>query len=723
MKIRYIALVLATVPMFAFAATVRSAADRAGGSRVSVAMTKGLQSAALKKSATTTNVPTNGTVAQETDDKSSNLDADACREEYRTCMDEFCLLDESEGERCACSDNVRQAKNIIQEIQDIQAKAETLYTEGVEREKLGSRADWVFSATDKAQDSDLKNGLYEWMYGGKDAESLSADDEIGDNLYAMAAEVCEDVLARCDKKIASKEEQLYLREITKNCKAFDTFLGDQKRAAESNLKTAQAAVRSTRASMMSQTDKYNRGECLLAYRSCIADKGGCGVDFENCLDADLLGRRAHACENILDQCMRSRDLVLQDWEAEQKYVLDRATAINADNLLATCNAKTQNCLEERCSASTDVLCLNDIEVAAGICPIIGECDDAIGGKGTSAFKTLWKNKLASLRITFCQNDVAKCMQEKCGINYDAPQCTGQGANTIANLCPQKLFFSCNQVGTDVYTTLMNAVKLNLNYQQLENCVNYYADLMGRTCGMDMACLASSQTVMTYKRLQTGDEFADIEQQVVDEAEGAVEKFFKTMDKDATVKACNSVNGNSDAVAGATKFVAKERAKARYLAELEAQQLKLVRKASIKEAQKDCYSRFAVESRPSGEGSYIYISSVSFEPSLRNCHVCRKQRVCATGGKSKESGALEGAIGGVGAGASTGAMAGPWGAIILGAVGGIAGGVMGANATGEKTSCQEIESCEDINMGDVDDVVTGSSITQQSYTTQQNYYDR
>ena len=693
MKIRYFALILAIMPALAYAATVRSGADRAGAGRVSVAMGKGVQSMALKKSATTGPKTAETTSVQE-ETESDILDAEKCREEYRACMDEYCLLDESEGERCACSDNIKQSKSIIQEIQKIQTDAEKLYAEGVEREKLGAKADWVFGASDKAQESASGINFYDWVMGGTSEESLTADDEIGDNLYSMAAESCADILTRCDAKVATREEQLYLREITKNCKAFDGYLTDQKRAAESNLTTAQAAVRSARALIMDKTNKYNRGECLLAYRSCIADKGGCGVDFENCLDENLLQRRAYACDNILDQCMGAREFVLQDWEAEKVSIVKRANEVSKNNMLATCNARTTNCLEERCSSSTDVLCLNNIDVAAGICPVITDCDTEVKG-----FKSLWKSKLASLRIDFCQRDVAKCMQDKCGLNYDAPQCTGQGAKAITDMCPQNMFFSCDSVSSDHYNIMLNAIVLNLNYQQLDNCINYYADLMGRTCGLDMSCLPNSKEAATYTNLQ---KYNEVHTKVEQEAQNAVDELFKVLAKDKTVKACASVNGNLDAVASATMFSAKERAKVRYLAELNSQHLKLLRKASVAEAQKDCYDRFQVGGRPSGTDEYTYISSVSFEPSLRNCHVCRKQRVCATGGESKDSGALKGAMGGLAAGASTGAMLGPWGAAIGGVVGGVAGGVLGSNATGEKKSCQEIESCEDINTGSTDD---------------------
>ena len=78
-------------------------------------------------------------VEEEVEEKPAPKSAN-CRDAYRECMDEFCLLDESEGYRCACSSNINKSKSLIQEIQKIQEEADKLYTEGVEREQLGAKA-------------------------------------------------------------------------------------------------------------------------------------------------------------------------------------------------------------------------------------------------------------------------------------------------------------------------------------------------------------------------------------------------------------------------------------------------------------------------------------------------------------------------------------------------------------------------------------------------------
>ena len=145
-------------------------------------------------------------------------------------MDEFCLLDESEGYRCACSSNINKSKSLIQEIQKIQEEADKLYTEGVEREQLGAKARLVFGESEAAQKSSRASGLSfsEWLNSGTDEEEeLDADDMIGDGLYGMAAEFCAAELEACGAK-AEMEEMLYTRQITADCKSFSSYLAEQK---------------------------------------------------------------------------------------------------------------------------------------------------------------------------------------------------------------------------------------------------------------------------------------------------------------------------------------------------------------------------------------------------------------------------------------------------------------------------------------------------------------
>ena len=163
MKLGYFFAILMLFPGVADAATRASGNARVGTSRasqvgarmpsMSVNTTQMVQTVPTKtvNPTVSTTTPSGGnsggsgtTNAPEGNDGSGGqtvvAGSESCREAYRACMDEFCLLDESEGYRCACSSNINESKSLIQEIQEIQEEADLLYTEGVEREQMGAQA-------------------------------------------------------------------------------------------------------------------------------------------------------------------------------------------------------------------------------------------------------------------------------------------------------------------------------------------------------------------------------------------------------------------------------------------------------------------------------------------------------------------------------------------------------------------------------------------------------
>ncbi len=710
MKISILATLLVLIPGMSFAAT-RGDNARIGVQRMSMA---GLRAPNLSvnipsndsKPSTNVNVPGKPNVpdvddgGDKGDDEKPAPKPENCRDAYRACMDEFCLLDESEGYRCACSSNINQSKSLIQEIQKIQAEADKLYTEGVEREQLGAKARLVFGESEAAKKSSRASGLsfLDWLNSGADdSDALDADVDIGDGLYAMAAEFCASELEACGVK-AEMEEMLYSRQIVADCKSFNSYLTEQKVNAEANKRTAEAAVRQARLAMLDTTNKYNRGECLLAYRSCIADKGGCGANFENCLDADLLGRRANACENVLDQCMAVKDYVLQDWEAESEAILVDAAKYADKYRRQTCLAQIQVCLEDGCSTTTNSACLTDVNVAAGVCPIIDECDAMIPG-----LKSVVNDKLGYLRTQFCQNDVDACLRDKCGENFTAPECVGKKTSEIVAMCPQDMFPSCkNETQFDI---IVSAAVLQMDYQMMQGCINYFGEQLGKTCGTDMACLPSDDTVMSLTEIPADEAgMSALRVQVRDNSKAAVDEFFKQFEKDITVAACADAKKPAgrrslgDSVFNTAKLIAEIGAENRAMRELESKIAELSRKQDLEDAEKNCYATYKVETPDKSDKNYSYIRSVSFEPSLRNCHVCRMQQVCETGGETKGTAGLKGLAGGLSAGAAAGTMITPgWGTAIGGVVGAVGGLFAGRSAGGQEEFCQEIESCEDVNM--------------------------
>ena len=696
MKIISILPVLFLMPTVVFGATRGESSVRVGvtretmtGARMSSVMASASQEQAEKDQIIST----------------GSGNSDSCRDAYRSCMDQFCLLDESQGERCACSENIELAKSKIKAVLAIQAEADKLYTEGVEREKLGAKAKLVFAdntANTQISSANFMSWLSDEDEDDEDEENVGEDVTLGAGLYDMAVKYCEKELKACGDK-AEMESTLYSRMITQDCKNYDAYLADQKANAESNKRVAESAVRNARLEMLNTTNKYNRGECLLAYRSCIVDKGGCGSNFENCLDAGLLQRRANACENILDQCMAVRDYVVKDWAEETKSILEEAAQYADKNERATCLAKIQDCLERGCSASTNAECLTDVNVAAGVCPIITECEAKIPG-----IQAVVNSKLAYLQTKFCENDIDKCLRDKCGQDFSKPECLGKKPYEIAALCPQSMFPSCE--GAEQYNVIVQSAILQMDYQMMQGCVNYFSEQLSKVCGTDMACLPNDTTVEGLQSLPSTEEgFANLRKTVVSNSSAAVDEFFKQFEKDITVAACADSQTDStkklkgkvslgNSVYNTAKMLAKMSAENRNLRALDLKIAELTSKKDLADAEQVCLTTYRPETPKESKTNYSYIKSVSFEPDVRNCHICRMQQVCETGGESKASAALKSASGGLSAGAATGTMINAgWGTAIGGVIGAVGAGVMGYLSGGEKEFCQEIESCEDINM--------------------------
>ena len=245
----------------------------------------------------------------------------------------------------------------------------------------------------------------------------------------------------------------------------------------------------------------------------------------------------------------------------------------------------------------------------------------------------------------------------------------------------------------------------MDYQMLQGCLNYFGEELGKTCGTDMSCLPSDDTVQALTKIPDTEEgLAALRVKVRDNSKQAVAKFFTQFEKDITVAACADAKKPAGrqslgtSVFNSAKLVAEIGAENRAMRELESKIAELSRQQDVEEARQNCLKTYKPETPDKSEKNYSYIRSVSFEPSLRNCHVCRMQQVCETGGETKGAAGLKGLAGGLSAGAAMGTSVMPgWGTAIGGVVGGLGGFLAGHSSGGQKDFCQELESCEDINM--------------------------
>jgi len=612
-------------------------------------------------------------------------------------MDLFCLFDESEGDRCACSDVINTTKSTIQDIERIQAEAELLFSEGVERERLGAAADFVFGASQRTQANTRRPriDLQAWLGGGDVGDGMA----MGDQLFRMAQASCRAELQACgDRAAQTREEQLYTQRIGRDCRQFNTFLTQQQRTANQNLQAAQRAVRGARLAEMGTTQRFNRGECLIAMRNCVAEKGGCGDNFENCLTESLLRRRTHACTNITDQCTAVRNDVMTDWNEEIVEILANANRFADRYRRQTCLSRIEACLEDHCSVGTNDQCLNDVRVAAGICPEIDECNQMIPG-----IRDVVASRLGFIRVRFCQNDVTSCLQEACGADFTNPACVGRTTRQIADMCPQNRFPSCAGRPARDFESIISSTLLQVDYQLLHGCINQFETTFSRLCGSDMSCINDDPRITTatstdqLRTLLRADRNGNMPWREF--AHSEVARIFNELQNDVTVGACadsqnpRTARGRHQPQVGRSiftvgKLMAEIQAEDRQYRSLIARMRELARQEDVEQARQACEAL----------GEDKDIESVRFEAALRNCQVCRTQRVCEEGGQSRAQGAAQGAAGGAAMGASAGMMLGPWGAAIGGAVGAVGMGIMGGlSSGGVREFCQEIRSCEDINM--------------------------
>jgi len=238
---------------------------------------------------------------------------------------------------------------------------------------------------------------------------------------------------------------------------------------------------------------------------------------------------------------------------------------------------------------------------------------------------------------------------------------------------------------------------------MQGCINQFSDALGRICGSDMSCLPDDPAIMTLTSVDDARKLflPDPETGVLrwrQFANTEVDRFFMDLEKDSTIGACaenqnpkTKVRGRASlgtSVFQTAKLLARIQAEDRQYRALVSKLRELTKAADVAEAKAAC------ELMKDGKK----VVSVVFEPALRNCHICREQKVCEVGGEAKATGAMKGLAGGLAAGAGAGTMISPgWGTAIGGAIGAVGGGIMGAMSSGKEEFCQEIQSCEDVNM--------------------------
>ncbi len=488
----------------------------------------------------------------------------SCYDTYYGCMDQFCVGDSNvlnipgepvtiDGGTCACSDTAQGLKDKIATMNQRLDQANALKTIEVEKVEAGAKADIVFTGTreydkdgnvvklDAAKKAKQQEMLSLWDNSEFDpfAESeteTSIANQSGAALYKSAHQMCVDRMpVNCAKDI-NLLTSLYSTQIKSDCKAFENTVSKMQVKVDAEYAAAEKAVRTARLASFDSANEYDSGTCMLNFRKCMTGPDVCGSDWTKCVGfiasenmqnskrtnnvsrqnvnhvvkyeiadttMEMLNAKRNICENVLDKCVVVRDGVWDNFLREVAPSLKLAELNAESNLRQSCLTDISGCIQKACKddiagngVATMDSCLSRPDMARSFCKIQIETCERME-------PLIWgyvKDKLASMRVDRCTQEVKTCFTDRCGSDFS--QCVGMDYDYMHSICPLDKLVVCKQNNpkfsmSDLDSMLMG-LYLNVDNAALENCQNLVDAKMLEICGSTTDCnkFAADDTIGT-----------------------------------------------------------------------------------------------------------------------------------------------------------------------------------------------------------------------------------
>ena len=467
-----------------------------------------------------------------------------CYDAYYGCMDQFCIVDNELGGSCNCSDDITKYESALTEIKNIMSEAERINTEEVEKVKAGANADIIFAGTrnydengnviaTKAtkNDKEKKSAMWSSFYDEDDEEEEAEDDiygKVGAELYNAAHALCKAQMSDSCSGDMNILTQMYSRQITSDCKGLANSIEQKREEAKSLYASANAAVRAALKESLEESNKYDRGTCMVEYKKCMQSSDACGSGWENCVftiagenmqnntatsvagtkvetvntyditpsTMEILESKRFICEKVLDSCVAVRDYVWNDFLREAAPTIRLAEANVESQKRQSCLSDISTCIQKACKddiagkgVETMDACLARPDMARSFCKVqIDPCE--------RMEPQIWDyvvSKLAAMRVDACTQEVKECFtsEDRCG--KDFINCIGMDFNYIHDICPIDKLVVCKQANpnfsmSDLDEMLMG-LYLNIDNSALENCQNLAEEKMTELCGSTTECNA------------------------------------------------------------------------------------------------------------------------------------------------------------------------------------------------------------------------------------------
>ena len=439
--------------------------------------------------------------------------SEACQEKYYGCMDAFCMLDNTSGGRCVCSNKNAELDDILAEIEKLDQQSYQMATYGVEKIEMGTDADAAIArakavaqesidSVNKAERRKLDMSLWDTAVSLDDDDALDifsfsesgVEGKKGDSLQRAAADLCAAQIPECNAEM-SMLQLLYAQKIKSDCNAYENSLKQQKNASQTKLATAERALRDAALEQLRAANKYDLGQCTIEFKKCMQTTGGCGDDFASCASVaasdntnvnkstskkakkyaikgsattieisastyDTLLAKKPLCETVTKQCQSVAEQVWPTFLKEIAPAVKSAELIAEDNMRQNCIGNISQCFQKACRDNIDPndpdgsydMCLTRPETMLNVCKIpLNACGiDASPAKAKES--QIWDfvvARLASMRVDSCTKEVKSCLQSEDRCGSDYTQCVGLDTDTIMRMCPYDKLVGCQKVYGEV----------------------------------------------------------------------------------------------------------------------------------------------------------------------------------------------------------------------------------------------------------------------------------
>lgn len=430
---------------------------------------------------------------------------ETCKQKYDGCMDSFCMIENSNGGRCICSDRKAELDDILTQIQRLDAQSYKMATEGVERIEMGADADAAIAAANNSAKSILNdnNGtvsakrkktldlaLWDQTETPDTSDDLFAAQQInslegktGDALYGSVAQICSAQIPEC-KSDLSMIQMIYAQNIKSDCSAYENDLNKQKNASSQKLASAEKALRDAALDSLHAANKYDLGQCTIEFKKCMSGTAGCKDDFTGCVGIaaaenakmsgsskssmrtvdikgsstkisiaastmDALESKKPMCQSITNSCVAVADQVWNTFLREVAPTLKSAELLAESDLRTNCISNISSCFQKACKDTMDPndpdgsydMCLSRPETVKSLCRV--QIDPCISAE--PLILDFVYARLSGMRVDSCTTEVKECLQsdDRCGADYS--NCVGLDTDTIIRMCPYDKLVGCQKV--------------------------------------------------------------------------------------------------------------------------------------------------------------------------------------------------------------------------------------------------------------------------------------